>query len=70
MKRHEQALLLLQKAAQDESLLDQVMDSDKVSDVGDAIRERALYPFDSYAEARCKGRKQEDYAEFVFGGVL
>ena len=32
MKRREQALLLLRKAAQDETLLDEVLDSDKVSD--------------------------------------
>lgn len=32
MKRREQALLLLRKAAQDESLLDEVLGSDKVSD--------------------------------------
>ncbi len=32
MKRREQALLLLRKAAQDESLLDAVLESDKVSD--------------------------------------
>jgi HEPN domain-containing protein len=32
MKRREQALLLLGKAAQDESVLDEVLDSDKVSD--------------------------------------
>jgi len=32
MKRREQALLLLRKAAQDEALLDQVLTSDQVSD--------------------------------------
>ncbi len=32
MKRREQALLFLRKAAQDESLLDAVLDSDTVSD--------------------------------------
>ena len=32
MKRREQALLFLRKAAQDEALLDAVIDSDKVSD--------------------------------------
>jgi HEPN domain-containing protein len=32
MKRREQAWLLLRKAAQDESLVDEVLDSDKVSD--------------------------------------
>jgi HEPN domain-containing protein len=32
MKRREQALLLLHKAAQDEALLDQVLTSDQVSD--------------------------------------
>ena len=32
MKRREQALLLLRKAAQDESLLDEVLDSENVSD--------------------------------------
>lgn len=32
MKQREQALLLLRKASQDESLLDQVLTSDKVSD--------------------------------------
>jgi hypothetical protein len=32
MKRREQALLFLRKAAQDESLLDAVLDSDSVSD--------------------------------------
>ena len=32
MKRREQALLLLRKAAQDEALLDQVLTSDRVSD--------------------------------------
>jgi HEPN domain-containing protein len=32
MKQHEQALLLLRKAAQDEALLDEILDSDKVSD--------------------------------------
>lgn len=32
MKRREQALLLLKKAAQDEALLDQVLSSDRISD--------------------------------------
>ena len=32
MKRREQALLFLRKAAQDESLLDAVLESDSVSD--------------------------------------
>ena len=32
MKRREQALLLLRKAAQDEALLDEVLTSDQVSD--------------------------------------
>jgi HEPN domain-containing protein len=32
MKRREQALLLLRKAAQDEALLDEVLASDQVSD--------------------------------------
>jgi len=32
MKRREQALLFLRKAAQDEALLDAVLESDKVSD--------------------------------------
>ena len=32
MKRREQALLLLRKAAQDESLPDEVLDSENVSD--------------------------------------
>jgi HEPN domain-containing protein len=32
MKRHEQALLFLAKAAEDESLVDEVIDSDRVSD--------------------------------------
>ena len=32
MKQREQALLLLRKAAQDEALLDAVLDSDSVSD--------------------------------------
>lgn len=31
MKRREQALLLLQKAAEDEALLDEVADSERVS---------------------------------------
>jgi HEPN domain-containing protein len=32
MKQHEQALLLLRKAAQDEALLDEILDSAKISD--------------------------------------
>jgi len=32
MKQHEQALLFLRKAAEDEALLDEVLTSDRVSD--------------------------------------